>query len=232
MSEKSITKRIIKDILNKLAKKDHFFVSELHFQTEFIIEASKQLEGCLFYPEYKPSKEKRPGEFNDISFDLLIKTSSNEKVLIEFKYLTADYEERLNDDITLSVKNQQAWDLRRYDCWNDIHRIESFVEKQEITEINYGFFILITNDYHYWEDKQKITSNGYSFKINEGSHNRNEKHYWDNPNAKSITEARKVSIEIKNDYVFEYDDFYGNKEKTDINGYFKSLVVAIPPEDK
>ena len=34
--------------------------------------------------------------------------------------------------------------IRRYDCWKDISRIETFVTSDNT--ISYGYFILITND--------------------------------------------------------------------------------------
>lgn len=227
MNEKQITEDKIKSILNELAVKKHFFVSELHFQTEFIIEAATQLKGCKFYPEYKPREDKRPDEYgDDVFFDLLIVTKDKEKVLIEFKYLTAEYSEDIKKDmITLSVKDQQARDIRRYDCWKDIYRIEQYVESKD-TDISYGFFILITNDDNYWDiNKTKKDTNDKAFYINDGDHNDKTKS-WGSKTGDGTKKGREKPIENNRPYRFKYNPFYEGKSN-EKNRIFKSLIVPV-----
>ena len=113
------TKEMVESVLNNLAGKDHFFVSEAHLQTEFIIEASRLYPEFEYYPELVPSQvpSEYKGEFKDkgIHFDLVIRRGE-EKIIVEFKYLTAAYKEKVNG-VDLSIKSHMAMDIRRYDCW-------------------------------------------------------------------------------------------------------------------
>ena len=90
---------MVQQVLNVLSTKDHFFISEAHLQSEFIIEAYKLFPEFEYYPELVPSRV--PKEYKEafkdkgIHFDLVIK-NKEEKIIAEFKYLTAKYKERVN----------------------------------------------------------------------------------------------------------------------------------------
>ncbi len=44
---------MVKNVLKDIAEKNHFFVSEAHLQTEFIIEAAKRYPEFRYYPELR-----------------------------------------------------------------------------------------------------------------------------------------------------------------------------------
>ena len=220
---KEFTTEMVQKVLDVLAKKDCFFVSEAHLQTEFIIEAAKLYPNNLYYPELVPSKV--PEEFlsmygeKGIHFDLIIKTK-HDTILVEFKYLTALYEETVND-FNLQVKSHMAMDIRRYDCWKDISRIELFT-KDKATKVDYGYFVLITNVPGFWKASTRETFD-LEFHLNEGAHAKGLKS-WKQGASEGTVRGREKPIYVLNDYYFGYKDFYDSKKK---NGLFKSLIVPI-----
>ncbi len=223
--EKDFSIDDVKKVLSALANKDHFFVSEAHLQTEFIIEAAKEYASFKFYPELVPSNV--PSDYlknhgtKGIHFDLLIKTSNNQKVLVEFKYITHTYENCV-EEMLLSVKSHEALDIRRYDCWKDIERIESFVISNQ-SDIDYGYFILITNVPGLWNSSLRKNTLDAQFHIVEGEHKAGTRS-WREGASKGTTHGRESSINTKNNYNFRYDDFYDFRNK---HGLFRSLVVDI-----
>lgn len=209
---------MVQNVLDRLAKKDHFFVSEAHLQTEFIIEAAKIYPDMRYYPELAPSTfpsnyEKDFGG-KAIFFDLLIKCKT-QTVLVEFKYLTREYEEVV-DGLHIQVKNHSAQDIRRYDCWKDIARIEACTIDDK-TDIDYGYFILVTNDSSYWKAPRSANTMDSAFRMQSGIHKAENKKWRDDASKGTIGD-RNHEINIKHNYYFEYKDFYK---------CFKSLVIAI-----
>ena len=211
-------KDMIDEVIDSLKKKDKFFVSEAHLQTAFIIEAAKLFPENKYYPELSPSILPKGYEESfgskSVFFDLLIKCP-DKNILVEFKYLTKAYQEEV-DGLLLKVKDQAAHDIREYDCWKDISRIEKCVKDTE-TEIDCGYFILITNDHLYWDKPVKKDAVDIDFSICEWKHPASTKK-WGEGASKGTVKGREKPIVIENDYSLEYKPFY--KE-------FKSLVVKI-----
>ena len=216
--EKEFSIDMVQSVLDQLAKKDHFFVSEVHLQTEFIIEAAKMYPDMRYYPELAPNN--MPDDYEKdfggkaIFFDLIIKCKT-QTVLVEFKYLTREYEEEV-DGFRIQVKNHSAQDIRRYDCWKDIARIETCAIDNKI-DVDYGYFILVTNDSAYWKTPKSLSTIDGAFRMQSGIHRTGIKR-WREDASEGTVGDRKHEINIKNNYYFEYKNFY--KE-------FKSLVVAI-----
>jgi hypothetical protein len=223
MKNKEFGLEMVKTVLKHIAYKNHFFVSEAHLQTEFIICAAELYPNCKYYPELVPSKV--PTNYLDkhgkkgIHFDLLIKTDT-QKVLIEFKYITHAYENNV-DDMQLQVKSHMAMDIRRYDCWKDIERIESFAKSNE-SDVDYGYFVLITNVPALWNQPGGTTLDA-EFHVETGNHKAGIRK-WKGHASKGTTKGRELPIETINDYSFQYDPFYNFKNR---HGEFKSLVVEI-----
>ena len=216
--DKEFSTDMVQNVLNQLAKKDHFFVSEAHLQTEFIIEAAKMYPDMRYYPELAPNVFPKDYEKDfggkSIFFDLLIKCKT-ETVLVEFKYLTREYEEEVNG-FRIQVKNHSAQDIRRYDCWKDIARIETCAIDDK-TDIDYGYFILITNDSAYWKAPKSADTMDGAFRMQIGIHRAKNKKWREGASEGTIGD-RNREINIRHDYYFEYKDFYK---------CFKSLIVAI-----
>ena len=56
MMEKEFNIEMVKNVLKNIANKNHFFVSEAHLRTEFIIISAKLYPNNKYYPELVPSK--------------------------------------------------------------------------------------------------------------------------------------------------------------------------------
>ena len=222
----TFTKEMIYQVLDELAKVDHFFVSEVHLQTEFIIKAHELFPEYKYLPELVPSKV--PAEYKElfgnkgVHFDLLI-LANDEKILVEFKYITKSYSEVING-LNVSVKSHAAHDIRRYDSWKDISRIESFVNSTE-SDVDAGYFILLTNDYGFWNKKDSDTQDAM-FQLNNGRHEPESK-AWKEGTPEGTKKGRSQAITIKNPYNFEYVPFYCPNQKNGIKNQFMSLVVKI-----
>ena len=217
------SKEMVQSVLDELASKDHFFVSEAHLQTEFIIEASKLYKEFEYYPELVPllvpSEYKKQFKDKGIHFDLVIR-KGDEKIIVEFKYLTAAYKEKVNG-FDISVKSHMAMDIRRYDCWKDISRLEAFVKSNE-TDITVGYFVLVTNVPGFWKKSNNITF-ADDFLIFDGEHKSSLKK-WSEHASEGTKKGRKNPLNIKGNYLFSYKPFYASNKK---GGEFKSLVVEI-----
>ena len=210
-------------------------MSEAHIQLQFAIVGNNLFSNKFeFIPEY-PGITNIAGIDKKTEFDLLVlDKKSQEKTLIEFKYKTRNATDKskrtlfpsyLGTDIALA--NHSAHDLNRYDCWWDIYRIESNVKSRTFTN---GFFIFVTNEYLYKDsDGSAILSNTNDpemFSLKEGYHKAMKKIV--NPDISPKTAgAFRINnpIHIKNDYVFEYNNFqdFGLPK----NGEFWSLIVPI-----
>lgn len=226
MNNREFTLDMVKNVLKVLAEKDHFFCSEAHLQTEFTIEAAKLYPNNRYFPEIVPSNIPQSylnkyGE-KGVHFDLLIKTN-NQNVLVEFKYITQSYANYV-DDMWMQVKSHMAMDIRRYDCWKDIERIENFVLSNE-SNISYGYFILITNVPALYNNEGHESLDA-DFHIENGAHNKGIRK-WKQGAGSGTIKGREKQIETLLDYNFKYEDFYLFDEfKASI---FKSLVVDISP---
>ena len=88
--------------------------------------------------------------------------------------------------------------------------------------IDYGYFILVTNDASYWRYSSSDSADKM-FKMFEGLHKKEIK-TWNKEVSNTVYKGRDIPIPITNDYYFEYKDFYQSDKK---NGVFKSLVVEI-----
>ena len=214
---------MVEQVLNNISKTHRFLVSEAHLQTQFIIEAFKLYPQYQYYPELVPSliPNQYINQYGDkgIYFDLIIKDDNNKMILIEFKYLTKEYEEDINGFI-YKVKHQSAQDIRRHDCWHDISRIEMFVNGDN--NIIQGYFVLITNDSSYWKYNSNQTVD-QMFRMHNGLHKKEIK-TWNGTPSKGTLRGRDKPVLIQNNYHFEYKSFYKNESK---NGEFKFLVVEI-----
>lgn len=220
---KEFSIEMIHHIMTYLAKRNHFFVSEAHLQTEFIIASAKLYPEFSYYPELVPNKV--PSDYlskygnKGTHFDLLIKTKT-QKVLIEFKYITNTYSDYV-DDMFLEVKSHMALDIRRYDSWKDIERIERF-SKSKDSDIDYGYFVLVTNVPALWNNPG-LDSFDAEFHLENGLHKAGIRN-WKSGASKGTTKGRVLPIETTNDYVFEYLPFFDSHKKY---GEFKYLAVEI-----
>ena len=153
----------------------------------------------------------------------IIVKNDKEKIGIELKYFTAkiEWQDNKNEE-TFILANQYANDIKCYDAWKDVERLEDFIEKGFI---NRGFVIWLTNvnslTKNPAETKKRKNNKTYhdAFKIFNGREiNGPKKLKWDKKASKRTTEGRNKPITIKGNYKVcwnEYKDL--NNEQENIN---------------
>ena len=91
---------------------------------------------------------------------------NNKKIGIELKFKTKGIEdEKVRKDFNYYFSNQGAGTNGQHSFFWDLHRLNDFIERDEIDE---GYQIFITNDYTYWNEKENsnATKGGFIIKIN------------------------------------------------------------------
>jgi len=146
-----------------------------------------------------------------IDIFIIVKNENNvEKIGIELKYFTAKIEwwDYKNEE-TFILAEQAANDIKCYDAWKDVERLEDFIRSGNI---NKGFAIWLTNINALSDDDDYNKDNYYyQFRIRNGrkipdaDNPRNpEKGYvelkWDEDASEGTKKGRKDKIKIKKNY--------------------------------
>lgn len=208
--ENAITK-----IMEEYATTGRVFFNEAHFQSEFTISLNKKLKG----ENYKLILEYSP-KYKKYRVDLLVIDLKEEKrFIIEFKYVTKTAEIKVADGLFINLKYQGAYDVRRYQIWKDIHKLEDLTDHGKCDG---GFFILITNADKLIKEVPKDNLDS-EFDISKGTHpSKIGGLYWSYSSPK--TEKRYPNkIPIRSQYTFNYSVYSGSKPQSE----FKYLVLKI-----
>lgn len=212
------TREVIKSL-------NQIFVSEAHLQLAFAMQAETLYHDEFdFFPEFPVYDRVNVKERDE--FDLLIRDKDDQsETLIEFKYKTKNTKSnpqkwKLESKVEVALANHAAQNNGCYDCWSDIGRIEKNVKDGVVQN---GFFIFITNDSLYWLGSER--KNNYTeLSMKEGDHEA-KKRGFTVPSGKSG--KRTAPLDIKNDYSFQYEDYYTTPGVDDDLGVFKFLIVEI-----
>lgn len=169
----------------------------------------------------------RPFQFNNkldddtktktkIELDLLIKNGSK-KYGIELKYVTKELVVTVNNEL-FDLKDHMATNLRRYDFYNDIRRLESLKINKEIDK---GYVIFLTNVPSYQNSTTGMAKEfnfAHECKISQG------KYDWSGEeiNDRSIGSSRKKEIEINQQYDCRWSEY-----STINNHVFKYILLEI-----
>ena len=236
----------VDEVLDNLKKKfedGYYLFSEAHLQMSFVCEAIQLYgENYRYLPEYPCCNSSQNNQREE--YDLLIIDKTDKcQTLIEFKYKTSNVSKNsLNvkskypSGISFYPKNHVAQNLGRYDCWKDIHRIESFINGDKNKN---GFFIFLSNDHLYWDEDSSFPSLSMrqsNLGNNDKPNTKNELAVgWGSnpPSDASIGQKRKKNINITKKYCFVYNKFAqipykSNNRKNSVDiGLFNYLVVDI-----
>lgn len=191
-----------------MASKVKLFVSERNLQSEFILEAKSLYPSCELYPEYAVTIGGKT-----CHIDLLIKDMDEEEV-VEFKYVVGGGKINLAYGGTYTLKKQAAINIRRYQIYKDIERLEELKSSKGIT----GYVCLITNMKGFWNGSPR-TKKAKDFELKDGTVINAGKHGFSGTSALSKTYH---SISLKGKYRIKYDDYctsYGDE--------YKSLVIKV-----
>ena len=222
-----LTRSDVDSILEQLKDK-MCFASEAQFQLEFALACGRLFAGSQLLLEWPESNLNKRYEYD------LIVCGEKGDTLIEFKYKVAnksDKGKRIafpiggSNGLTVKLPNQGAYDEGAYHCWRDIEKIENWVAKNNNRN---GFFILITNEEHYWTNS---FANGIARDVSmEGG--KHQGYCSKKLKGDRYNNGRWPEINILSDYNFEYNDFWRNdfvipgKTKKEY-GLFKCLVVEV-----
>ena len=163
-----------------------------------------------------------------IDIFIIVKNENNvEKIGIELKYFTAkiEWQDTKNEE-TFILASQYANDIKCYDAWKDVKRMEEFIEKGFI---NGGFVIWLTNvnslTKNPAETKKRKNNKTYydEFKIFNGREiNGPKKLEWDKKASKATTEGRNKPITIKGNYEISWNEY------KDLSNEQKILTKKVP----
>ena len=200
----------VNEVMSDFANTGRVFINECHFQYEFTLALfSKIGSGFTFTLEYSI-----PGN----RIDLLVEskgTGKAERYVFEFKYVTKEENITLPSGMIIHLKNQGAYDEKRYGSWRDIEEIE----KLRGNGFNGGYFLLMTNDKKLLEPT-KSKNNDYEFDLSDGHKPiKSSPLFWTKPTS-SMAKTHKAKIHISGKYDFKHISYPTLKQ-------FEYLVVRI-----
>lgn len=191
------------------------FFNEAHFQSTFTIDLNNEINSKDFQLilEYNPNYKKYRVDL------FVINKTTNEKTVIEFKYITDKTTVEIDNSLIINLKAQRAYNVRRYQIWKDISKIEELIDSGKCDD---GYFIMITN-----ADKliQTVPKNNIDkeFDISNGTHpSKTGELYWSYSSPKTEKRYPK-KIPIRSQYKFNYFPYSGIKPFSE----FKYLILSI-----
>jgi len=153
----------------------------------------------------------------------IIVKNDKEKIGIELKYFTAkiEWQDNKNEE-TFILAEQAANDIKCYDAWKDVERLEDFINRDLI---NRGFVIWLTNVNSLTRDptetKKRNNNTTYhdEFKIFNGREINGPKILeWDKKASQETIKGRKNRITIKGNYKVRwkvYEDLSNGEKNID-----------------
>ena len=246
----------IRELMEKLSKKRPVFYSEDDFKFSLAWEIKeKYRDDVEIILEKKmnnknaSSSEEGDHKNKNQRIDIFIRVKNEndiEKIGIELKYYTAklEWQDNRNGE-TFILASQDANDLRCYDAWKDVERLENFIDKGFI---NKGFAIWLTNvnsltkDCIDIENENKNTANYDEFRIcNKRIINGPKKMDWKKTKktpSKGTIKGREKPITIKGNYKVywkEYTDLSNEQKninekssyKRNSNKVFKYAILGV-----
>jgi len=245
----------IKELMEKLSKKRPVFDSEDDFKFSLAWEIKEKYRDHVeIRLEKKMNNNKNASSLEEedqnnknerIDIFIIVKNENYmEKIGIELKYFTAEIEWRDNEnDETFKLANQAAYNIKCYDAWKDVERLENFIDKGFI---NKGFIIWLTN-VKSLTDKDDFNRNNYYYefrirngrKIPDENNPRDpEKGYvelkWNKDASEGTKKGREDPIRIKKNYNVSWNEYSilnledNNSHKKISNNIFKYALLEIP----
>ncbi len=207
---------IIKEAILELASRNKIFHSEADFQFQLgwtIKEIDRTLEIRMERP-YKIGDE-------DINIDIIIECN-NSTYAIELKYPTSLLEYSISNEIYL-LKQQDAYNQRRYDFYKDIQRLESLKANKKIKN---GYALLLTNSSTFLK-KPKGFHKQFDFSENHSIHPLS--YSFEEGTSQGTTKGRTDAIQIINTYLCKWNKYLKLPEiyKKQKNLEFQYLLIEI-----
>lgn len=197
-------KNILIKTMNNLSIKRPVFHSEADFQFSLGWELKVNESNFDIIME-RPFQFKNIDYSQKIELDILVK-NNNDIFGIELKYVTEKFIDTINSE-RFNLKDHAATNLRRYDFYKDISRLELLKENNEIKK---GYVIFLTNVLSY---KKHTNGMGGNFNFSDNYNILPSEYSWlKSPNINSIGKQRNSSLIIKNNYQCIWEE-YSSKYK-------------------
>ena len=185
-------------IMSSLTSLGRPFVSEADFQFNIAWAIHS------IYPDSEPILEFIPVLLDpNMHVDVVVKMG-DVLITIELKYCTKlmnfDY-----DGINLSLKNHGAQDLRRYDMWYDVERMERFKSCIDYP-VSECYTIFLTNDPSYWSMPTRNDAADREFRIHD-SRDVSGTLSWGNRASTGTTRGRESDIHLAGSYKISWKDY-------------------------
>jgi desulfoferrodoxin (superoxide reductase-like protein) len=218
----------LKEILGELSIKRPVFDSEDDFKFSLAWKIKETFKDSDIRLEKKFSLMEGEGKDKNNRIDIYIKIGDI-SIGIELKYYTAYLKVKAlsEKEGETTLANQLAFDIKCYDAWKDVQRLESFIEAKYIER---GFSIWLTNIKSLIECKRLKENSAYrEFWICEGTKNSPEMK-WRGASSGTI-KGREESIELNGEYKIHWENYKkidtNYIEKGQENSDFKYSIVEV-----
>ena len=175
---------IEQDVAAFFSRENELFFNENDFQMHLALHLKQTAHYDDVDIEYFIPKQELDGYVwnNNVYIDIVVR-SGNEYVPIELKYCTRSvkqditrFGEPLSEKVEI-VKNQGAEDIRSYEFWKDVHRLELVLKRFRAAKVGYAIFV--TNNAAYKREKSPKVACA-EFSMHNGTHTRS-KHWHGTP---------------------------------------------------
>jgi hypothetical protein len=192
----------IEKSLQCLFEEGRVFVSEADFQFAYAWKIKELYPGANIRLEYIPWLYDK-----NMHIDIAV-FINGQLVPIELKYKTKGFTGIVgNDNITL--KNQGAQDVGRYDFLYDVQRMEG-ITKSGLYPIEKAYAVMLTNDSGYWIKSNKSGTNSRTvddeFRIHEGIIITGQR-AWKPEAGAGTRRNREAPINIQGNYHIIWNDY-------------------------
>ncbi|MBP7176102.1 MAG: hypothetical protein KBA53_07805 [Thermoclostridium sp.] len=192
----------VKNALQCLFEEGRVFVSEADFQFAYAWKIKE------LYPDASIRLEYIPWLY-DKNMHIDIAVFINERMVpIELKYKTKGFTGNIDGD-SITLKNQGAQDIGRYDFLYDVQRMEG-ISKSGLYPIEKAYAVLLTNDSGYWVKSNKSGTNKRpvddEFRIHEGIIITGQR-AWKPEAGAGTMRNREVPINIQGEYRIAWNDY-------------------------
>ena len=203
----------IKSLLTGLAKSRKVFHSEADFQHALAWHIHQTMPKSQIRLEFPV-----PVENQKMYVDIWLPV---EKIAIELKYMTRKSELEDNEE-SFALRDQGAYNQRRYDFLWDIHRLELMRSMPEFCEA--GHAVLLTNDPLYWNPPRRQDTVDSDFRVHEGREFSGEL-AWSPRASPGTMSGRESPIRIGGSYSLHWQDYSDFTEEP--LGKFRYLAVSV-----
>ncbi len=184
------------EVLGSLARRRAVFHSEADFQHELAWELRdrKLVEQVRLEWPFEVDGRR---QYLDLRCEV-----AGSRVGLELKYMTRGV--TLTDcDEVFALRNHGAQDVRRYDFWRDVSRLEGLVASKEIDQ---GFVVALTNDSLYWRTPTRVTLDA-AFRLHEGRVVEPGELAWGEKTSEGTKRGRVVTVRVEGEYRLRWMDY-------------------------